>query len=113
MVRSEVVNLISVNSTGSGWQSGMTSAVRLAANKAATRADSNTFPLGTDPFFRASIVSGELTLTTAVAIALRSVGDLWVMLIMVHRAFFSIFLPGRCMILKNFFTPNREFTFYS
>jgi hypothetical protein len=90
----------------------MTSAVLFAANNAATRADSNTFPFGTVPFFKASIVSIELTLTIAVAIALRSVDDLWVMLIMVHRAFFCIFFPGCGLIFKNFFSPHRSSLFY-
>src|SRR6478735_874804 len=93
---------------GSGWQSGITSLVFLIASKAAARANSKISPLGTLRFSIAVIVACADTLTSAVAIALRSEKLLCVM--------FTILLinfPLMIAFLHNFPTPYRQFFFDS
>ncbi len=63
-------------SIGSGWQSGISSPVRLAAMMPATRATASTSPLGTAPAAMAASVVG-CNKTCPAAVASRAVGDLW------------------------------------
>ena len=65
----------STNVSGSGWQSGISSAVRLAACIPAMRAVPSTSPLGASPRSTVAAVSGDI-LTTARATARRSVTGL-------------------------------------
>src|SRR4030095_11094943 len=97
--------LIAAYSTGKGWQSGMTSLVFLTVSNPAALENSNTSPLGTVLFLTASTVSPFETFTTAVAIAFRKLVCLCVILTI------QILFPGVSFILKNFFSPDRQFSF--
>src|SRR5689334_20868134 len=95
-------------STGSGWQSGITSLVFFTASKPAARENSNTSPFGTFLVFMASIVDCSETVTIALAMAFRSVLYLCVMFTMS-----VVFLPLIGIVFKQFLTPDRQFFFDS
>ena len=69
------VNATSIEETGSGWQSGMSSGVFLAASMPATRATAKTSPLGSRPSVISRSVSGDIR-TLPVAVATRAVTGL-------------------------------------
>ncbi|MNR14037.1 hypothetical protein D3C85_1304870 [compost metagenome] len=84
----------------------MRSLVFFTPNSPAARANSKTSPLGIFRCSMASIVSGLDTLTVAVAMAILSVFDFFVMF-----TISAVFLPLMSFILKYFLSPDREFRF--
>src|SRR5258708_3002016 len=104
-----ILCLIAANSTGKGWQSGITSLVFLIASRPAALENSKTSPLGTILFFIASIVSGLETDRIAEEIGWLKLFDLCVISIIIiyslsiDRSHRQIILCPRSVILLLFF----------